>query len=136
MEELDIVKELTETTTRSKSNTHQIDEIKDEIKDIRNENKVLYELTASVKVIAQDMGEVKQGQKDLAEKVDKEIGKVKSDVNTIRDEMTTVANQDNIETGKKVKEFKGKIWFEIIKWLVVSGLSAGITVLITQAIGN
>ena len=67
---------LTETDQRSRSAIHQIDEIKKEVDEIRIENKTLYELTTSVKLIAQDMGsikndivEVKNGQLKLSNKV-------------------------------------------------------------------
>lgn len=67
---------LIETDQRSKSAIHQISEIKKEVEDIRAENKTLYELTTSVKLIAQDLGsvkddmaEVKDGQLKLSNKV-------------------------------------------------------------------
>ena len=47
MNEGQIIKELAETAERC--NTHQIEEIKENIKEIKTENKALYELTTSVK---------------------------------------------------------------------------------------
>lgn len=68
---------LVEVEQRSKSNSHQIDEIKDDIKEIKSENKAIYELTTSVRLIAQDMGTIKDavkkveaGQEALAQKQD------------------------------------------------------------------
>ena len=70
------VRILTEVEQRAKSNSHQIEEIKEDVKEIKAENKAIYELTTSVKLIAQDMGsikadlaEVKQGQKELTQDV-------------------------------------------------------------------
>lgn len=61
---------------RAKANTHQIEEIKEEVKEIREEQKVLLELTTSVKLIAQDMTymkstieDVKTGQDSLNSKI-------------------------------------------------------------------
>lgn len=61
---------------RARANTHQIEEIKEEVKEIREEQKVLLELTTSVKLIAQDMTymkstieEVKTGQDSLSVKI-------------------------------------------------------------------
>lgn len=86
MEDKDLVT-LTETVERSKSNTHQIGEIKEEIKGMRDEQKAIYELTSSVKLIAQDMSsikdsvdEVKQGQKSLEIQMDNQIADVKGQI--------------------------------------------------------
>lgn len=89
MDEKDLII-LTETAARSKSNSKQIEEIKDEVKEIRNEQKAIYEIASSVKLIAQDMGfmkeslnEVKRGQKALTEKVDEQITEVKDKIEKV-----------------------------------------------------
>ena len=89
MEEKDLVT-LTEAVERSKSNTHQIGDLKDEIKEIRNEQKTIYDLTSSVKLIAQDMSSIKesvnkveQGQNMLSEKVDMQISDVKNQIESV-----------------------------------------------------
>lgn len=123
--ELDIMKELTETSERGKSNTHQIEEIKIEIKDIRIENRALYELTSSVKLIAQDMGnikddisDVKNGQKELSEKVNK-----------VTQEVENVKNKDDIEMGRNTKKVFWEVVSKILAGLAVSGITALITIL-------
>ena len=75
---------LIQTSERSKSNTHRIDKIEDRIKDIETEQKALYELTSSVKSMAEnisdmksDIKEVKKGQFDLSNKMDNQITDVK-----------------------------------------------------------
>jgi uncharacterized protein YhaN len=86
MEDKDLIA-LTETVERTKSNTHQIGEIKNEIKEMRTEQKAIYELTSSVKMIAQDMSsikesveDVKQGQKSLEVQMDTQISEVKGKI--------------------------------------------------------
>jgi len=123
--ELDIMKELTETSERGKSNTHQIEEVKAEIKDIRIENRALYELTSSVKLIAQDMGnikddisDVKNGQKELSEKVNK-----------VTQEVENVKNKDDIEMGRNTKKVFWEVVSKILAGLAVSGITALITIL-------
>ena len=138
--ELDIVKELTETTERSKSNSHRLDkneiEIKEfkedtkkEIKEIKQDQKAIYELAYSVKAIASDLGtiktdisEVKQGQNnltncqiELSNKVDKEINSVKSEINNVK-------TQDDVNFAKSIKKGVGKIIVEIFKYLAIGGL--------------
>lgn len=123
--DLDFIKELTETTERSKSNTHQIEEVKAEIKDIKIENRALYELTSSVKLIAQDMGnikddisDVKNGQKELSEKVNK-----------VTQEVENVKNKDDIEMGRNTKKVFWEVVSKILAGLAVSGITALITIL-------
>jgi uncharacterized protein YdcH (DUF465 family) len=84
---------LIQTSERSKSNTHQIDKIEDRIKDIETEQKALYELTSSVKSMAEnisdmksDIKEVKKGQFDLSNKMDNQITDVKQQVQNMKDE--------------------------------------------------
>lgn len=75
------VRLLSDIDSRSKSNGHRIDKLEDEVKEIRTENKAIYELTTSIKLMAQDMtsiktdlAEVKDGQKTMA----KEVAEVKN----------------------------------------------------------
>ena len=67
---------LTQTAERSKSNTHQIDEIKSDIKEIREESKALNQLATSVELIAKDMttfkddvAEIKVAQSEMKEEI-------------------------------------------------------------------
>lgn len=72
----DMIREIAEVSQLCKNNANQIEDVKDSIKGIVAENKAIYELTTSVKLIAQDMGfikegleDVKQGQGELSKKV-------------------------------------------------------------------
>lgn len=113
MEDKDLIT-LTETAARSKSNTKQIEELKGEIKDIKNEQKAIHELTTGIKLMVQDMSyikdsvnEVKDGQKSLENKMDEQISDVKQKI-------------------AKVDE-KGKIdiWNDIIKPKVIPAIFSG-----------
>lgn len=92
---------LTETVERSKSNTKQIQEIKEkikdefaevnnDIKDLRQENKAIYELSSGIKLIVQDMSlikdsvnKVEEGQKELTVKMDTQIKDVKQQIEMV-----------------------------------------------------
>ena len=122
--------ELTEISERVKSNTHQIDEIKSEIRDMKIENKALYELTTSVKLIAQDMSSIKQditevkcGQTALSEKMDSEISKVKDDQCKIKDDISEVKNNPTKEKAKTFDNIKG-IVIAIVTTSIVTGIIA------------
>jgi len=135
MDEIEIVEKIIENEQRSKSNTHQIEEIKNDIKEVKQDQKAIYELTSSVKLIAQDMGsikqdiaEVKQGQSCLTDKMDVEINKVKDDI-------AEVKNAPEKSKAKKWDNFSskaGKLVFEIVKYVTICGLGAGITYLVTK----
>ena len=123
--------ELTEIAERGKSNTHQIDEIKSEIRDMKIENKALYELTTSVKLIAQDMSSIKQditevkcGQEKLSVKMDSEISKVKDEQEKIKYNISEVKFCPTTEKAKS---------FDKIKWIIISIIT---TAIITGIISN
>lgn len=115
---------LTETATRAKGNTKQIEELKSDIKDIKNEQKALYELSSGIKVMAQDMSYIKEsvngikdGQKILENKMDEQISDVKQKIATV----------DN----------KGKVdlWGDIIKPKIIPAIfSGGIIYAIVESI--
>ena len=60
----DIGVKLERVEQRSKSNTHQIEGLKEEMKEMREENKAIYDIACSVKVMAERLG-------NIEEKVDK-----------------------------------------------------------------
>lgn len=69
-------KEIQETKSRCESNTHQISEMKTEIKAIQEKQDMMHEMNTNIKLIAQgmsdmqsDFGEVRDSQKHLADKV-------------------------------------------------------------------
>lgn len=73
---------LTQTAERSKSNTHQIDEIKSDIKEIKEEYKILNKLATSIELIAQDMATVKDN-----------MSEVKSSQSEMKAELSEVKNE-------------------------------------------
>jgi vacuolar-type H+-ATPase subunit H len=96
MDEKELVT-LTEAVERGKSNSHQIEEIKEEIREIKSEQKAIYDIATSVKLIAQDMttmketiNDVKEGQSKLEQKIDEVDNKSKIDI--------TEASRDNYKS--------------------------------------
>lgn len=61
---------LIETEDRSKSNSHRIDGIETEIKEIKKENKILHDLMTSVKVIAEKMSSIEEKVDEVKSKTD------------------------------------------------------------------
>lgn len=67
---------LTETSERSKSNTHQIEEMKSEMKDMKEDISAINDLATSMKLMAQetsymrqDITAVKESQADMTQKI-------------------------------------------------------------------
>ena len=112
---------LIETIERSKSNTHQIDDIKSDIKELQNKQEMIYDLTTSVKVMAEnlstvkdDVKEIKQGQSALSDKVDSQINEIKIDVD------------NKVETVKHdVKQIDDEGKFNIRVWLRDNWIAIG-----------
>ena len=112
---------LIETIERSKSNTHQIDDIKSDIKELQNKQEMIYDLTTSVKVMAEnlstvkdDVKEIKQGQSALSDKVDSQINEIKIDVD------------NKVETVKhNVKQIDDEGKFNIRVWLRDNWIAIG-----------
>lgn len=58
-------KTLVETEARSKSNSKRIDSVEAEIKEIKEENKILHDLMTAVKVIAEKMSSIEEKVDDV-----------------------------------------------------------------------
>ncbi|CAB1252398.1 protein of unknown function [Ruminococcaceae bacterium BL-6] len=125
---------LVETEQRSKSNTYQINEIKSDIKEIKEDQKAIYQLTTSVKLIAQnivhiqeDVNEIKQGQTDLSAKVDTQIKDIKSDVevrvNNVKDKVNHIEKAPYDEYIKTKHEVKVKVLVGVVSTIALGAIS-------------
>ncbi len=130
------------TSERSKSNTHQIDEIKADIKQIKDDQKAIYDLTTSVKVIAEnvsnmkdDLKEVKQGQSDLSSKLDNQITEIKSDVETKVGSVNDKVNELKLEPLEEMKKDKHTLKIELIKQAIGYALT-GLVAIVGTLIGS
>ena len=94
---------VTENTQRSRSNSHQIEELKERLDKMETKQEAIYELASSVKMIASDMSkmnesinEVKQGQKELTNKMDQQITDVREKI----DKVDAKSKIDIVETSR------------------------------------
>lgn len=97
---------LVETEARSKSNTHQIEELKSDFKSLKEDSKALNKIATSVELIAQDMTHVKS-----------DINDVKKSQSEMKEELTTVKNEND---KKKAK------WFDSIGKVIFTAVTTGI----------
>jgi len=67
---------LIETEQRAKSNTHRIEGLEAEVKEIQNEQKAIYKIATSVELIAQRVSTIEDKVEDTNQKVNKLSEKV------------------------------------------------------------
>ncbi|MEG1044460.1 MAG: hypothetical protein RSD67_05195 [Oscillospiraceae bacterium] len=114
----DIIKELVETTSRSKSNLHQINELKVELKDVKEQNKAIYEIATSVKLIAQDVSNIKEDMFDVKEKQN-DLNKSQTEIKgELKKEISEVKEAPTVAKAKFLDDTKNKIWVIIFTALV------------------
>lgn len=74
------LKELTEVSERSKSNSHRLDEMEGDIKSLKEENKTLYEMSASIKSMTDGIVSIKDDVKEIKS----EQGEMKTEIQEIK----------------------------------------------------
>lgn len=98
-----------ETDSRSKSNEHRLDAHDSELRELREKQDTIYDLTSSVKSIATDMAYIKE-----------DVKEVKSGQDRLNEKVTVLENKPASETKKKLDTIAEKLL-----WLFVGGLAAG-----------
>lgn len=74
------LREITETSERSKSNSHRLDEVEDDIKSLKEENRTLYEMSASIKTLTDGVVSIKEDVKEIKS----EQGEMKSEISDLK----------------------------------------------------
>jgi len=74
------LREITETSERSKSNSHRLDEMEGDIKSLKEENKTLYEMSASIKSMTDGIVSIKEDVKEIKS----EQGEMKSEISDLK----------------------------------------------------
>lgn len=74
------LKDITEISERSKSNSHRLDEVENDIKSLKEENRTLYEMSASIKTLTDGVVSIKEDVKEIKT----EQGEMKSEIQDIK----------------------------------------------------
>ena len=74
------LKELTEVSERSKSNSHRLDEVEDDIKSRKEQSRTLYEMSASIKTLTDGVVSIKEDVKEIKS----EQGEMKNEIQEIK----------------------------------------------------
>lgn len=99
-----------EVDSRCRSNEHRLDDHDAEIRELRDKQDAIYDLTSSVKSIATDMTYIKE-----------DVKEVKTGQDKLNEKVTILENRPANETKKKVDGITEKLL-----WLFIGGLAAGI----------
>lgn len=101
---------LQEVDSRSRSNEHRLDDHEKEIKELRDKQDAIYELTSSVKSIATDMNYIKE-----------DVKEVKTGQDKLNEKVTILENRPANETKKRFDDVKDKLI-----WLLIGGVVVGL----------
>ena len=95
---------------RCKSNEHRINDHDNDIKELREKQDAIYDLTSSVKSIATDMTYIKE-----------DVQEVKSGQAQLNEKVTILENKPATEVKKRIDGI-----YEKLLWLVVGGIAVGL----------
>lgn len=106
----DLAVHIQEVDSRSKSNEHRIDTHDKEIRELREKQDAIYDLTSSVKSIATDMTYIKE-----------DVKEVKSGQDKLNEKVTILENRPANETKKRIDGITEKLL-----WLIIGGVAVGL----------
>lgn len=99
-----------EVDSRSRSNEHRLDDHDAELRELREKQDAIYDLTSSVKSIATDMTYIKE-----------DVKEVKSGQDKLNEKVTILENRPANETKKKLDGITEKLL-----WLIIGGIAVGV----------
>jgi hypothetical protein len=99
-----------EVDSRSRSNEHRLDAHDNEIRELREKQDAIYDLTSSVKSIATDMTYIKE-----------DVKEVKSGQDKLNEKVTVLENRPANESKKRTDEIIDKLL-----WLFIGGIAVWI----------
>ena len=100
----DLAVRVQDVDSRCKSNEHRLNGHDKDIEELRNKQEAIYDLTSSVKSIAQDMSYIKE-----------DVGEVKAKQTELNDKVTILENKPAQETKRRWDS----ISMELLKLLIV-----------------
>ena len=106
----DLAVHLESVDASCKSNEHRLNDHDTELKEIREKQDAIYDLTSSVKSIATDMTYIKE-----------DVKEVKSGQAQLNEKVTILENKPANESKKRIDEIKDKLL-----WLFIGGIAVGL----------
>lgn len=99
-----------EVDSRSRSNEHRLDDHDAVLRELREKQDAIYDLTSSVKSIATDMTYIKE-----------DVKEVKSGQDKLNEKVTILENRPANETKKRIDGITEKLL-----WLLIGGVAVGL----------
>lgn len=99
-----------EVDSRCRSNEHRLDTHDDAIRDLREKQDAIYDLTSSVKSIATDMAYIKE-----------DVKEVKSGQDRLNEKVTVLESRPANEAKRRIDGITEKLL-----WVIIGGISAGL----------
>ena len=106
----DLAVHLQEVDSRCKSNEHRLNTHDNEIRELREKQDAIYDLTSSVKSIATDMTYIKE-----------DVKEVKSGQDRLNEKVTVLENRPANEIKKRIDGIHEKLL-----WLFIGGVAVGL----------
>lgn len=118
---------LIETEQRSKSNTHRIDNIEAELKEIKNDQKAIYSIATSVEVIAQRVSNIETKVDDTNSKVDAQTKAWQETERKLSEKVNETENKPYKQIANNVNSIKVAV-ITCVCTLLVSGFIGALIV--------
>lgn len=106
MVDKELIERIIETEQRSKSNTHQIEDIKKDVEKVESKTEDIHRIATSIEIIANKM-----------ETQDKKITEIGEEVKAVKQEVGELKNTSNNE--------KAKNWDKLV-WFIFTGVGGAI----------
>ncbi|MDO4562232.1 MAG: hypothetical protein Q4C12_00200 [Clostridia bacterium] len=117
-------KVLLECEQRSKSNSHRIDGLEKDMKEMKEDNKAIYKIATSVEVMAEKLGNIEEKVDETNRKVDETAKAQRISEDRFLQRVADIEGQPAIQLQKNVNEIKVKVITAIITFLVTGALGA------------
>ena len=118
---------LIETHERSKSNTKRIDAMEDDIKGIKREQKAIYEIASSVKVLVERVGHVEEKVEETGKKIDVQTEEWRNAEATLSERISKSQNDPDRRIAENVNSIRVAVITAIITAIATGIFSAVIS---------
>jgi hypothetical protein len=115
---------LIETEQRSKSNSHRLNRLEEDMRELKGENKAIYKIATSVEVMAEKLGNIEEKVDETNRKVDETAKTQRASEERFLQKVAEVESYPANQIAKNVNEIKVKAIIAIITFLITGALGA------------
>ena len=115
---------LIETEQRSRSNSHRLDTIETDIREVKKENKAIYEIASSVKVMAEKLGNIEDKIDETKRKVDETAKAQLASEKKFLERIAAVEKAPAMQTAQNVNKIKLSVVSTTVGFLITGILGA------------